>query len=271
MKVTLADTSFLPHTKSAFIGGDNIGVGPTHFEWEPEEPTHARFVTDSWLIQAKGPGQVGWLIEPYSLHPENYLVAANKDFDAVLTHNRYMAAAFAHRHWYWYPHGGSLVDFSEQRVHDKKKGISLLLSSKRSMVGHEMRHLILRTAGRRITAVFGIDEPVRAIEAYRDFRYSIVVENERAPGYFTERLIDCLSVGTVPIYWGDPDIGSIFDIRGILVFTDIYNLGVCLANANFDDYRHRAEAIAKNVILCRPYRICEDRIFALHPELFGGN
>jgi hypothetical protein len=36
--------------------------------------------------------------------------------------------------------------------------------------------------------------------------------------YFTEKLIDCFLMETVPVYWGCPGIGSIFDERGILRF-----------------------------------------------------
>ena len=53
-------------------------------------------------------------------------------------------------------------------------------------------------------------------EALCPFVYSIVMENDRYPGYFTEKLTDCFVTGTVPIYYGAPDIGDYFDADGII-------------------------------------------------------
>jgi hypothetical protein len=51
-----------------------------------------------------------------------------------------------------------------------------------------------------------------------DSMFSIAVESSYEKNYFTEKLIDCLLTKTVPIYWGCPNIGDFFDIRGIIIF-----------------------------------------------------
>jgi hypothetical protein len=43
-----------------------------------------------------------------------------------------------------------------------------------------------------------------------------VIESCQEPGYFTEKIIDCFLTGTIPIYWGDPNIRDIFNPGGIL-------------------------------------------------------
>jgi hypothetical protein len=48
--------------------------------------------------------------------------------------------------------------------------------------------------------------------------FSIAVESSYEKNYFTEKLIDCLLTKAVPIYWGCPNIGDFFDIRGIIIF-----------------------------------------------------
>lgn len=50
----------------------------------------------------------------------------------------------------------------------------------------------------------------------RDYRFTIAFENIRYPGYITEKLIQPLVVGSVPIYWGAPDIGLDFNPRSFL-------------------------------------------------------
>ena len=49
------------------------------------------------------------------------------------------------------------------------------------------------------------------------YRYSVVIENVRERNYFTEKLIDALLCGTVPIYWGCPNIGDFFDTTGMMI------------------------------------------------------
>lgn len=272
MKVTIADTLFLSHTKSAFIGGGNIGMGPSMFEWEPADPRTARFVTDSCIKDAAGPGQVAWLLEPFFMHPENYMLAMQKDFDAVLTHNRYFSTHLKDRHWLYYSHGGSWIAQKDWGFHPKKANISILLSDKESMAGHRLRHKILAVYGNRFDGIFGIDRHVTPFEAYAPYRYSVVVENERAPGYFTEKLIDCLTVGTIPIYWGDPEIGEVFHDGGIRQFDGIDDLIFELDAAMKEKpYAESQEAIKTNWTIAQIYAVCEDRIHARYPHLFGGS
>jgi len=44
------------------------------------------------------------------------------------------------------------------------------------------------------------------VDLLRRYRFCLVMENQRQNGYITEKLFDCLPAGTVPIYWGAPDI-----------------------------------------------------------------
>ena len=59
------------------------------------------------------------------------------------------------------------------------------------------------------------------IKAFQPYMYNIVMENDRYPGYFTEKLTDCFVTGTVPIYWGAPDIGDYFDDGAIIQVNSI--------------------------------------------------
>ena len=44
----------------------------------------------------------------------------------------------------------------------------------------------------------------------RNFRFNIAFENERFPGYLTEKIADAFTAGCVPIYWGDPLVEKTF-------------------------------------------------------------
>ncbi|MBO4902896.1 MAG: hypothetical protein J5518_08905 [Lachnospiraceae bacterium] len=45
----------------------------------------------------------------------------------------------------------------------------------------------------------------------RDYKFTMCFENTSALGYTTEKLMEAFAGGTVPIYWGNPDIASEFN------------------------------------------------------------
>jgi len=51
----------------------------------------------------------------------------------------------------------------------------------------------------------------RAIEIYRDFKFVIAFENNAVKGYITEKLSNAYLAGTIPIYWGAPDVNEYFN------------------------------------------------------------
>lgn len=47
-------------------------------------------------------------------------------------------------------------------------------------------------------------------------RFSLCFENGAHPGYTTEKLVQALAARTVPIYWGDPEVGRVFN-KGCMI------------------------------------------------------
>lgn len=263
-KVTIADCNFLQYVKSASVGQDNSSVAPTYFEWELADAQTSRFVSDAMLKFARGEGQVAWLQEPFCLHPEDYHMALSKKFDYVLTHNRYFVENYD---WLWYPFGGSWIDFNTWKVYKKSKNISMILSEKNSLPGHKLRHQVAQKYAGQIS-IFGLESRVRKFDALADFRYSIVIQAERSFSFFNEALIDCISVGTIPIYWGCPDIGTFFDPRGMI---QVENIDEIESNILYNDatyYKSCLPAIKENIERAKKYRIVEDWIYNAYPFLF---
>lgn len=44
------------------------------------------------------------------------------------------------------------------------------------------------------------------IRTFARYRFAFAFENEAAPGYVTEKTLDCFQAGTIPLYWGAPDV-----------------------------------------------------------------
>lgn len=45
----------------------------------------------------------------------------------------------------------------------------------------------------------------------RRYRFCVAFENTSSPGYTTEKLIEPLLAGSIPLYWGDPEVSRDFD------------------------------------------------------------
>jgi hypothetical protein len=54
------------------------------------------------------------------------------------------------------------------------------------------------------------------IEFYQDHRFTIAFENSSVPGYITEKIIRAWAAGTIPIYWGAPDIAEHFNTEAFV-------------------------------------------------------
>lgn len=48
------------------------------------------------------------------------------------------------------------------------------------------------------------------------YKFNIACENSSRPGYTTEKLLEALQADTIPIYWGDPEVGRDFNLRRIV-------------------------------------------------------
>jgi len=59
-----------------------------------------------------------------------------------------------------------------------------------------------------------------AVEKYKPFRFVICMENSRHKGYVTEKIVNAMLAGAIPIYWGAPDIGEIFNLESMIVVND---------------------------------------------------
>ncbi len=50
----------------------------------------------------------------------------------------------------------------------------------------------------------------------RPYKFSIAFENALHPGYNTEKIISSMLANTIPIFWGDPDIGRIYNTKAFI-------------------------------------------------------
>lgn len=199
--------------------------------------------------------KIGWLHEARALHPENYTrigMVASK-FNAIMTHDAELLATGAP--FIKTIRGGSWVAPEQWWMYPKSKNVSMILSDKTQLEGHRLRHAIAR-AGLPIDLYGPSYTPIGndKAQAYRDYRFAVVVEACREDNFFSEHLIDALAYGCVPLYWGCPNIADYFDPDGMETFNTVAEL----ADYFNLSYLNKAPALIVNQTFGRAYAITED-------------
>jgi hypothetical protein len=235
MQIKIADTQFAHGTS---LGSGDLKIYPKHFEWYRGQDnindivviTESMFhKVDEFTEKIK----IAWLLEPMSISPESYnWIKSNWDmFDFILSHNLDFIkslqeikntnintplpilnkTSFRVPDIIWYPFGGCWIMPQDRKIYPKTKGISIIASGKTETEGHRLRHDVIKALGDKVDVYGRGYNPVEyKLDALKDYQYSIVIENERTEGFFTEKIIDCFVTGTIPIYWGDPTLGKEF-------------------------------------------------------------
>lgn len=268
---TLIDSSFYPFGSRSFtLGGDRTGETPRSFEWSAYRQPGSIFYTDIRLVEMQRYSntlEIALLIEP-PWKPGHYEIAKrlSSDFDYILS---YRDNFFDTSNLLWYPFGGSWIKEEDWGMKPKSKKLSIIGTQKLAAPGHKLRHTAIRLYSDRLDVYGRGYNPIPSkIPALAPYRYSVIIESQRLDTWFTEKLIDCFSQGTIPIYWGARKIADFFDERGMIIIdniTDIYNY---LSELTPSHYTSCLPYIRANLETSRSYQCAEDWIFNAYPYLF---
>jgi hypothetical protein len=256
-KLRIFDTQFAHGTA---LGSGDLPIHPTEFFWTRQDDSdfpEIAVISESCFhevdnISAKH--KVGLIIEPQSIETEPYQRARNEQFvnkfDFIFTHSQSLINTNPSK-FKFYPFMGCWIKPEDRKIHEKTSMTSIIASSKAQTFGHQLRHEAISRYGmsHKFMSVYGRGyRPVDyKLEALGPYRFSIVIENEKSPTWFTEKLCDCFATGTVPIYWGATNIGDYFDASGIIQFDTIEQLGDILFKLKPEDYDSRMDAVKANL------------------------
>lgn len=140
----------------------------------------------------------------------------------------------------------------ENCFEDKGKNISILSSDKNSTRLHRLRKSIaFRCKGEGLADTFGTFDGgnfVAPDKPLRDYRFSIVIENDISPYFFTEKITNCFAAQTIPVYLGASGISEFFNPDGIITLSlnDVDNLEKVLAQCTPQEYVRRLPAVLDN-------------------------
>jgi hypothetical protein len=202
-----------------------------------------------------------WIIEPPIINGDNYtnIVKSHENFKYVFSYYRDIESKI--NNFKFIPHGGTWLRQNEIELYSKTQLISFLFSDKQWNEYHRKRHRIYNMLNTNPNISFfgsGCNKRIPyKIEAHKDFYFSIVVENSEEKDYFTEKLLDCLLSGTIPVYLGCPTIENYFNINSIIRFKDPEQLPDILATLTPELYFSLFESVKENFEKAKQY---------IHPE-----
>ena len=219
------------------------------------------------------------LIEPKTIKPQSYEMVlkhrnyVEKNFDLLFTYDAQILntisnakfVPFAANVWYGTGGGGVMFDaiksgmsnenqfvISPENYKHKTKNISMIASAKELCHGHIVRKkLAFYCKEKGLADTFGKFDggAYCAMELpFEHYRYSICVENDITPFYFTEKIMNAFAAQTIPIYLGATEIGRFFNPAGIIQIglDDCEHIENILKRCTPEEYERRLPAVIDN-------------------------
>jgi hypothetical protein len=237
---------------------------PNNFQWTAEESKIKVFIdgaiSQGIMYQRKrGERKIAWVCESRAIFYEYGIPKDIFESNIQRIIDSYDAVFFSDKDFCEkYPQikfafaGSNLPWIDEPKVYEKSKLVSMIASPKQTTLGHQIRHAIAEKWRNNVDLYGGVlGSPRFGFEkkywgdkssALNPYMFSVVIENDKYKSYFTEKITDCFATGTIPIYWGTPDIGEYFNPEGIINL----NSGFSIEELSEDLYYSKIEAVKDN-------------------------
>lgn len=95
----------------------------------------------------------------------------------------------------------------------------------------------VNSGGRFLNNIGQPDGVVDKLEFQRKHKFAIAFENVSHDGYVTEKIVQAFAAKTIPIYWGDPNIGEYFNEKAFIN---------CHSFNSFEDVVKRVKEVDSN-------------------------
>jgi hypothetical protein len=262
---------------------------PKTFEWSNDDQPIKVFMDGSILSGCeyqKKPGEVkvAWVCESRSIF---HLQSIGREsweknledfclfYDAIFTSEKSMLSVHPKIQFAF---AGSNLPWVKKKINsiEKSKFCSFVSSSKNYTYGHKLRHAVYDTFKDYVDVYGSISNKNSSSkksklgnddwdksDALVDYMFSFVIENDRYETYYTEKLTDCFMTGTIPVYWGAPDIGDYFDIDGMVILTNNFDIRTLTPEL----FQSKIPSIIKNYEKVLNLEMADDYVYRKIKEL----
>ena len=179
-------------------------------------------------------------------------------FDMIFVHYPAWKGSGKYPEKYHYYIAGSrtFIKPKDRQIYPKSKNITAIFSQKNfGLVGHNMRHEI-RDWSKSNPNIIEFNNPVEKVDGLKDYRYEVVIENE-FPYFLTEKQLDSILTGCLPIVWGHPNTKPFeeFDKNGFIFFQNNEELYKILNSGLLTEeyYNSKIDALKYNFEIAKKY------------------
>lgn len=272
------DFYFLRDIHSAHAPYRNTGK---YFIWDRYNwglKTH--FYTHNAMLQTMGEPdrRFGMLMESRSIVPQDYKIfqkhkGLEREFDVIFTYDEELLNKLPNAKFFpwcaqvWYGKCDKGFCWDPECYKHKNRQISIVSSDKRMCHLHEVRLELSRFCKRnQLADTFGtFDGGWQCLidDTLRDYRYSIIMENDISDYFFTEKITNCFAAQTIPIYLGARKIKDFFNEDGIIYIDEkgLKDIEKVLKQCTKEEYERRRQAVIDNYQRVQKYRNMQDYLY----------
>jgi hypothetical protein len=182
-------------------------------------------------------GAIRFFVSQEAVIPDFNLADYGFGFAHLTFGDRYLRVPnYALHSEYWVPDPGPLVPFAERRfcnfVYSHGGGDparKALFDALSTVAPVDASGKYLNNMPLLGTNANGPGWRADKLAFLRRYKFTIACENARVPGYTTEKLSDAIAAGTIPIYWGDPEVARAFNPSRIIVVESLAELPSVIA------------------------------------------
>ena len=240
-----------------------------YLHWTPDEMQDIAIWIDCWdspcmdnLNRTDIKYKIAALVEPRVLVPHHYrFVLDNQDkFDLIFsTYKDFGSDSSKPDKFRYFPGGArTLIHEQDWKIYPKSKNIVSIVSNKKYMPGHILRHNIKDRQENIMQSIVDYVNPPfdNKVSGIKDYRFELVIENEDDK-FFSEKILDSMLSGCIPIYWTGEDTSylDMFDKKGIVFFKDEDELFEMFLSEKFNEefYNTRIDAVRHNFEEAKKY------------------
>lgn len=258
---------------------------PLNFQWTTENSPIKVFIDGAIVpgiqyIKKPGERKIAWVCESRSIFHAMHVPLVSWENNLELIANSYDMVFVSDKQWCGkyknikYCPAGSNYPWIRIRkeLPEKSKLVSMVASPKQFTEGHKFRHSVAEKYKNNLDLFggacgsprFGIlNFPWEHKEITTSpYMFSVVIENDTYETYFTEKVTDCFAAGTIPIYWGSPDIGKHFNADGIINLTEDFDI----SSLTKELYLSKMDAISDNHRIVQKLEMADDILYRLIHE-----
>ena len=168
-----------------------------------------------------------------------------------------------------------------EKEHKKEFKIAHLRGSLLKSYGHQIRWEILNRKNEikvpiKFFETYGDRHNIERAridkeEVFGDSQFGVAIENFSHRGWFSEKILDCFLLKTIPIYWGCSNIGDFFNKEGIIKFEEADDFIYIVNQLDEKYYDSKKHILEENYQLALQYVNYEQNIINKIEEIFKLN